>query len=56
MSNHKEEINKGFDELIEKIKLHLEDWKKKGGGTTGHSIGSVIERVKELKEYYKNNC
>ena len=56
MSTNKVEITNEFDNLITKVELHLEDWKKTGGGTTGYAIGSVIEKLKELKEFYKNNC
>ena len=34
----------------------LEIWKKSGGGTTGHAIGSMIDRIKEKTVFFKNNC
>ncbi len=54
--NNRKDIEEHFDILIYKIELHLENWKKTGGGTIGHAIGSVVEKLKTLKEFYKNNC
>ena len=56
MNNSKIEIEKEFDTLIDKVEVYLTEWKKERGGTTGHAIGSVIEKLKTLKEFYKNNC
>ena len=54
--NNKKDIDQQFGILISQIEIHLNEWKKTGGGTKGHAIGSVIEKLKELKEFYKNNC
>lgn len=49
--------------IIEKLEIinaeleeYLEIWKKQGGGTTGHAIGSMIKRMKEKTEFFKNKC
>lgn len=44
-----EGINKELEE-------YLEIWKKQGGGTTGHAIGSMIKRIREKTDFFKNYC
>lgn len=51
------------DEIIEKLEIlqadldeYLELWKKTGGGTTGHAIGSMIARIKEKTDFFKKYC
>lgn len=44
-----EDINKELEE-------YLEIWKKQGGGTTGHAIGSMIKRIREKTDFFKNYC
>ena len=48
-------IDKLEDINIE-LEEYLEIWKKDGGGTTGFAIGSMIKRMKEKKEFFKNHC
>ena len=55
-ANTKNEILNELDILHFKLNEYLRIWKKCGGGTTGHAIGSTIKRTKELKEFIKNYC
>ena len=52
----KEEITTKLESLHSDLKDYLEIWKKTGGGTTGHAIGSMIKRVKEKTVFFKNYC
>ena len=52
----KEEITNKLESLQSDLEDYLEIWKKTGGGTTGHAIGSMIVRIKEKIVFFKNYC
>jgi hypothetical protein len=47
-------------EKLENLNIELEEylqiWRKDGGGTTGHAIGSMINNIKVKTEFFKNKC
>jgi hypothetical protein len=52
----KKEIVTKLELLQRDLQDYLEIWKRTGGGTTGHAIGSVIARIQEQKLFFKNKC
>ena len=52
----KNKVIKAFETLIQEMEDYLVIWKKTGGGTTGHFIGSMIANLKSLKEKWKNKA
>lgn len=52
----KEEIINVFQKLEDELRGYLIHWKENGGGTTGHAIGSAIQRSEELKRFFKEYC
>ncbi|WP_431156756.1 hypothetical protein [Winogradskyella poriferorum] len=52
----KEEILNKLYSLQLDLEEYLTIWKKTGGGTTGHAIGSVISAIKEKADFFKSNC
>ena len=52
----KDEIINKLESLQIDLEEYLEIWKKTGGGTTGHAIGSMIARIKEKTEFFKKYC
>lgn len=52
----REEIITKLESLQSDLEDYLELWKKTGGGTTGHAIGSMIARIKEKTVFFKNKC
>jgi hypothetical protein len=55
-TSKKEEIFKVLQQLEDGLKEYLIHWKENGGGTTGHAIGSAIQRSEELKRFFKEYC
>jgi hypothetical protein len=51
----KEIINK-LESLQTDLDEYLEIWKKNGGGTTGHAIGSMIESIKKKTDFFRQFC
>ena len=56
MSKSKQEIILKLEVIQKDLDRYLAEWKKTGGGTRGHAIGSMMARVKEYKEFFKNYC
>lgn len=58
--NEKEEKRKRvlicLDVLNHEMNEYLEAWKKTGGGTKGHAIGSMKNRFLEFTKFFKNYC
>ena len=52
----KKEIIIKLESLQNDLDEYLEIWKKNGGGTTGHAIGSMISSIKKNKEFFKQFC
>ncbi len=52
----KNDILDNFQILEDKLIEYLSVWKLKGGGTTGHAIGSAIEQTEKLKRFFKDYC
>ena len=52
----KKEIATKLEFLQSDLEDYLEIWKKTGGGTTGHAIGSMLEGVKKKTEFFKSYC
>ncbi|WP_299017681.1 hypothetical protein [uncultured Polaribacter sp.] len=52
----RELIIQKLEDLNIELEEYLQIWKKEGGGTTGHAIGSMINRMKEKTEFFKNYC
>lgn len=52
----KEEITVKLKSIQSDLEDYLELWKKTGGGTTGHAIGSMIYRIEEKTVFFKNYC
>jgi hypothetical protein len=52
----KEEIIDQFEKLNESLNAYLTNWKKNGGGTTGHAIGSAIKNTEKLKKFFNAYC
>jgi hypothetical protein len=52
----KNKVIKAFDTLIQEIEIYFNIWKKQGGGTTGHLIGSMIAKLKSSREMWKNKA
>ena len=52
----KKEIITKLESLQSDLKDYLEIWKKTGGGTTGHAIGSMIKRINEKTIFFKDKC
>ena len=50
------EITKKLESLQTDLEDYLAIWKKSGGGTTGHAIGSMIARIKEKTDFFKRYC
>lgn len=38
------------------ITHYLQQWRKYGGGTKGHAIGSTLKRMEELNKFFKRYC
>lgn len=57
---NRSEKKKLIIEKLEDINIdlieYLEIWKKQGGGTAGHAIGSMIARIKEKTEFFEKYC
>ena len=49
----REEITTKLESLQSDLEDYLEIWKKTGGGTTGHAIGSMIYGIKEKTVFLK---
>lgn len=45
-----------LDVLNQEMSAYLEAWKKTGGGTKGHAIGSMKHRFLEFTKFFKNYC
>lgn len=56
LSISKEEIDLKLKQLEEDLHQYLLKWKKEGGGTRGHAIGSMLKRMNELKKFFQNYC
>ena len=56
MSEQKNKVIKAFDTLIQEMEIYFNIWKKQGGGTTGHLIGSMIAKLKSSREMWKNKA
>lgn len=52
----KNEILENFENVFEHLNKYLFFWKKTGGGTTGHAIGSAIYKTKEINNFFKKHC
>ena len=52
----KKEIATKLELLQSDLEDYLEIWKKTGGGTTGHAIGSVIARIQEKRVFFTAKC
>ena len=52
----KKEITVKLKSIQSDLEDYLELWKKTGGGTTGHAIGSMIYRIEEKTVFFKNYC
>lgn len=52
----KKEIIAKLESLQSDLEDYLEIWKKTGGGTTGHIIGSMMSSIEEQTEFFKNRC
>ena len=52
----KNEIINKLESLQTDLDEYLEVWKKNGGGTTGHAIGSMISNLKKNKEFFEQYC
>jgi hypothetical protein len=52
----KKEIATKLELLQSDLEDYLEIWKKTGGGTTGHAIGSMIARIQEKRVFFENYC
>ena len=52
----KNKVIKAFDTLIQEMEIYFKIWKKQGGGTTGHLIGSTIAKLKSSRELWKNKA
>ncbi len=52
----KKEITDKLEVLQRDLQDYLEIWKKTGGGTTGHAIGSMIARIQEKRVFFENYC
>lgn len=52
----KKEIVNKLESLQTDLDEYLEFWKKNGGGTTGHAIGSMIESIKNKTDFFKKYC
>ena len=52
----KKEIVSQLESLQIELNEYLQIWRKSGGGTTGHAIGSMIESIKKKTEFFKNCC
>jgi hypothetical protein len=52
----KEEIMTKLEVLHKDLEGYLELWKRTGGGTTGHAIGSMIARMQEKRVFFENYC
>lgn len=52
----KDEILKLMEGLCQSLDDYLILWKKSGGGTTGHAIGSTLKRIVEVKKFFENYC
>ena len=55
--------SKSKNEIVEQLEIlqidlnnYLQNWKKTGGGTRGHAIGSMIESIKKKTEFFKQSC
>jgi hypothetical protein len=55
-TSKKEKIIELLQQLEDGLNEYLIHWKVNGGGTTGHSIGSAIQRSAELKRFFKEYC
>ena len=52
----KEEIMTKLELLHSDLEDYLELWKKTGGGTTGHAIGSMIAMIQERRVFFESKC
>lgn len=52
----KEEIIDQLEKLNESLNAYLTNWKKNGGGTNGHAIGSAIKNNEKLKKFFNAYC
>lgn len=52
----KKEIATKLELLQSVLEDYLEVWKKTGGGTTGHAIGSMISTIQEKRVFFENKC
>ncbi len=55
-SKSKEEILKQLETLQADLNDYLQNWRKTGGGTRGHAIGSMIEGIKRKTDFFKRSC
>lgn len=55
-ADKKKEIVAKLESLQSDLEEYLEIWKKTGGGTSGHAIGSLIKSVKKNKDFFQNRC
>lgn len=52
----KELIILKLEEIQFELGEYLDLWRKTGGGTTGHAIGSMIKQIEEKTIFFKNYC
>ena len=55
-SEKKNEIIAKLESLETDLEEYFKIWKKSGGGTTGHAIGSMINGLKEKTNFFKKYC
>ena len=52
----KEQIIDKLEGLTYDLEEYLKEWKKTGGGTRGHAIGSMIEGIRKKTKFFKDYC
>jgi hypothetical protein len=52
----KETVINDYDALIESMETYMILWKMYGGGTTGHMIGSSLERLRQLRNLWRDKA
>lgn len=55
-SKSKEEILEQLETLQVDLNNYLQNWRKTGGGTRGHAIGSMFEGIKKKTDFFKKMC
>lgn len=55
-SKSKKEILEQLENLQIDLNNYLQNWKKTGGGTRGHAIGSMIESIAKKTDFFKRCC